>query len=420
MARIIIVAYGSLGDLHPVMALAQALASRGHQAVIATSENYRRRVEALGLPFRAVRPDLSPANQTLVQRVMDGRRGSEFLMRELVFPAVRDMHADLMPLAAEADLLVGGELACAVPIVAEQRRLPWVYFSLSPLTFFSALDPSVIPGPAIVPALQALGPAGNRLVHRVAQIVSHSWWRPVRQLRQELGMAPGASPLFAGKFSPHLNLALFSPVLQPPAADWPSPTVQTGFLFHDEDDRGQLPTAVREFLAAGPPPVIFTLGSAAVLLPGNFYAHAVEAARALGRRALLLLGDNPPPPGLPPSILVWDYLPYAQVFPPSAAIVHQGGIGTTAQALRAGRPMLIVPFAHDQFDNAARVQRLGAGRQLPAGKLTSARLRQTLGQLLDDEPARSTAQEMGARIRAENGATTAAMAIERLLPPSRT
>ena len=416
MARIVIVAYGSLGDLHPAIALARGLEARGHRAAIATSEPYRAKLAALGLAFHAVRPDLSLSDEALVRRVMDGRRGSEYLMRGLVFPAVRDMHADLVPIAANADLLVAGELACAVPIVAHQRGMPWAYFSLSPISFLPIFDPSVLPGPPQLLAVQSLGPAANRFVLTLARIVSHSWWRPVRTLRRELGLPAGASPLFTGKYSPRLNLALFSKALQPPQPDWPPHTVQTGFLFHDEtESSAPLPPDVQGFLDAGPPPIVFTLGSAAVSLARDFYVQGARAAQLLGRRAVLLLGKNPSPPDLPPSILAWDYLPYARIFPHAAAIVHQGGIGTTAQAMRAGRPMLVMPFAHDQFDNAARVTRLGAGRQIAREKFTAESAAREIGALLADPRAAETAAVRGTQIRAERGVELACEVLERAL-----
>jgi rhamnosyltransferase subunit B len=222
--------------------------------------------------------------------------------------------------------------------------------------------------------------------------------------------------LFEGKYSPELNLAMFSPELQPPQPDWPAGTVQTGFLFHDEPERArELPKPVRDFLAAGKPPIVVTLGSAAVYLAGDFYARSVEAVQRLGHRALLLLGKNVAPANLPPSVLAWDYLPFAQIFPHAAAVVHQGGVGTTAQSLRAGRPMLVVPFAHDQFDNAARVVRLGVARTLARRNFTSARVARELGALLADGPAAARGSEIAARIASENGVGRACTAIEMLL-----
>jgi rhamnosyltransferase subunit B len=419
MSRIVLATFGSLGDLHPAFALAHELTRRGHDAVIATSEPYRARVTAQGLPFAAVRPDLSLANPELVTRVMDGRRGSEYLLRELVYPNARDMYADLLAACAGADFLLAGELACAAPLVAAKRNLRWAFFALSPISFLSVHDPVVLPGATFLRGLQSLGPGANRLILSMAKASSHSWWAPLRLLRRELGLPPAGSPLFAGKYSPHCNFALFSPVLQSPQPDWPARTHQPGFCFFDEADSTPatppLPAAVAAFLAAGPPPVVFTLGSAAVQVAEDFYVHSARAAQSLGRRALLLLGKNPPPSGLPPSILAWDYLPYAQVFPRAAAIVHQGGVGTTAQALRAGRPMLVVPFAHDQFDNAARVTRLGVARTLSRSRYAAERVARELAGLLDSPSVAQATESTGIAIRREAGTAGAVAALEDIL-----
>lgn len=333
------------------------------------------------------------------------------------------MHTDLTSAAAGADFLLGTELACAVPLVAARLHLPWAFVALSPISFLSAHDSVVLPGPAFLRQLQRIGPRTNRLILRIAKAVSHSWWAPVRQARRELGLPPAGSPLFEGKYSPHLNLALFSPLLQSPQPDWPPSTHQPGFCFFDEPGSvpapRPLPAPVAAFLAAGPPPVVFTLGSAAVQLADDFYLHSALAAQRLGHRALLLLGENPPPAGLPPSILAWDYLPYAQIFPRAAAIVHQGGVGTTAQALRAGRPMLIVPFAHDQFDNAARLVRLGSGLTLTRTRYSAATAAPALLSLLSDPRSSRIAADLASRLRDEDGTATACDLIERTQPLSR-
>lgn len=415
MPRILIATYGSLGDLHPAIALARGLQARGHQVQVATSGMYRARITALGLDFHALRPDLLAQGEHIIADIMDGPRGSERLMRQHLFPAVRNMHADLLPIVTEADLLVASELVFPAPILAATQGVRWVSYQLSPVSLFSLQDPPVLPVPDAVRWLQRGGWL-HRAMKTIAKLVSHSWWRPLRELRAELGLPPGEHPFFEGKFSPLLNLVLFSPVLQPPQPDWPRNSVQTGFLFHDEDHAfGPLPPAVAEFLATGDPPIVFTLGSAAVYVPGDFYAESARAAQQLGRRALLLLGKNAAPPNLPSSILAWDYLPYAQIFPHAAAVVHQGGVGTTAQTLRTGCPMLVVPFAHDQFDNAARVQRLGVGRTLARGRYRAPAVARELGSLLADNTSRDTATKLGARVRAERGVETACDALEPLL-----
>ena len=416
MSRIIIATFGSFGDLHPKLALALGLQARGHDVVLATSEPYRAKVAALGLPFLALRPDLSLENDALVQRVMEGVRGTEYLMRDLVYPSARDMYADLESPTKNADLLVASELVFVARTLAERTGVRWAYCALAPISFLSAHDPSVLPAPRISRLIQSLGPAANRLLLRVAEGVSHAWWRPLRRLRRDFGLPAGPPPLFAGKYSPHLNLAAFTHALQPPQPDWPAHTVQTGFLFHDENQAGDaLPAPVEQFIRGGEPPIVFTLGSAAVRLARDFYVESARAARSLGRRALLLLGKNPAPPDLPPSIFAWDYLPYARIFPRAAAIVHQGGVGTTGQALRAGCPALVVPFAHDQFDNARRVTRLGAGRQLARSRYRAVAVARELAALLDTPAAKTAALKAAAIIRSELGVDHACDAIEQLL-----
>ncbi|HEX8189169.1 MAG TPA: nucleotide disphospho-sugar-binding domain-containing protein, partial [Pyrinomonadaceae bacterium] len=106
---------------------------------------------------------------------------------------------------------------------------------------------------------------------------------------------------------------------------------------------------------------------------------------------------------------------YGELLPRARAVVHQGGIGTTAQGLRAGIPALVVPFSHDQFDNADRVARVGAGRALPRAKYHAASAAEELRALLSDESYTTRAAEVGRQIRAENGATAAADAVEEVL-----
>ena len=417
MARVLIATIGSLGDLHPALALALELRRRGHRAEIATSEFYRKKIAVLGLPFHPLPPEVAVGDGEWVRRLMDGRSASKVLLRDVLFPSVPAMYDALATAAAGADLLVSSEIVYAAPSLAEKTGLRWVSYSLAPVSLFSIHDPPLLPGPPGTRLIQSLGPRGNRFLRRAAGVVTWGWWRPVRALRRRLGLPPGRSPLFEGKLSPRLDLALFSAVLQPPPPDWPAQTVQCGFPFYEEADvtAAPLPPAVEKFLANGEPPVVFTLGSAAVFAADDFFHESARAAARLGRRALLVLGQNPPPPGLPPTMLAWDYLPYAQIFPRAAAIVHQGGVGTTAQGLRAGRPMLVVPFAHDQPDNAARVTRLGVARTLSRGRYRAKRVARELAALLADPAYGRRAAEAGVRVRAERGVMLACDALEKLL-----
>jgi UDP:flavonoid glycosyltransferase YjiC (YdhE family) len=153
----------------------------------------------------------------------------------------------------------------------------------------------------------------------------------------------------------------------------------------------------------------------------DFYKDSAEAARALGVRALLLIGDerNRPAAALPEGVAAFEYAPYGELLPRARAIVHQGGVGTTGQALRAGRPTLIVPHAFDQHDNAARAARLGASRTLRRPRYDAAAAARELRALLDDESYERSAAEVGRVVRGEDGAASACDAIEEVLRKAR-
>ncbi len=414
-ARIVLACWGSYGDLFPSIAVGRVLRMRGHSVVVATCEHYRDLVAAEHLAFAPLRPDVDPSDTGLIARVMDPARGTERIVRELLMPALREQYTDLRAAANGADLLVSHPVTFAAPILGDAEGLRWIASLLAPIGFFSAFDfPRLPPHPRVVGALTA-SPIGARIARRLAQGVTRRWTRPVRDLRRELGLPAGGDPLFDGQFSPLGTIALFSRVLATPQPDWPPRVDVTGFAFYNRP--ATVPDAVDAFCEAGPPPIVFTLGSSAAGAPGDFYEESLAAARAIGRRALLMiradLGAHPVGPIADDAMAV-DYAPHEAIFPRAGAIVHHGGIGTTGQALRAGRPMLVVPHAHDQPDNAHRVRRLGVGQVLPAAQYRRPAAARELARLLSG-PAARRAQEVAAVVRLEPGAAGAADAIERTL-----
>jgi rhamnosyltransferase subunit B len=417
--NIVLATLGSLGDLHPTQALALGLQSRGHRVTIATQEMYRAKVEAEGARFHAMRPNIAADNREAIKTIMDAKKGPEYLLKELIFPQVRASYEDLMDAVSGADLLVTHPITCAGPIVAEKTGIAWVSTVLAPISFFSSYDPPVLAPAPWLARLRPLGPGFHRALFALARRGVRPWSEPVRRLRAELGLPPGADPVFEGQHSPDLVLALFSKLLGARQPDWPPNTRVTGFLFYDRLEKGQgLAPELAQFLAAGAPPIVFTLGTSAVMDAGNFYVESVAAAKQLGRRAVLLVGldlGNLPPGALPADVAAFDYAPFSELFPRAAAVVHQGGAGTTAQVLRAGRPMLVVPFAYDQPDNAARVERLGVARQVSRTKYSARRVASELRQLLEDGRYAAKADEIGRRIRSEDGVAAACDAIEERL-----
>jgi len=415
MARIVLTTFGSLGDLHPILAVAAGLKARGHDAVVATSVSYRPKVEALGLGFRPLRPDLRDVEAVpgLMRRAMNLNTGPGVIVSEIAMPALRASYEDTVAAAEGADLLVSHALTYATPLVAERMGLPWASVMLSPIGLFSACDPPVLPAVQLG-GFRWMGAAVHRGLFALLKWMVRHWAEPCRRLRAELGLPPAADPVFEGQHSPRLVLAMFSGLLAAKQPDWPRQAVVTGFPFLDQ--AAVLPPGLEEFLDAGEPPVVFTLGSAAVLDAGPFYRHAAEAARKLGRRALLLTG--PDPANRPPTsagVAAFDYAPFSLVFPRAAAIVHQGGVGTTAEAMRAGRPMLVMPYAHDQPDNAARVVRLGIARTLSRARFDATRAAAELRRLLGHASYAARAAAVGRRVRAEDGVGAACDAMEGLL-----
>jgi UDP:flavonoid glycosyltransferase YjiC (YdhE family) len=207
-------------------------------------------------------------------------------------------------------------------------------------------------------------------------------------------------------------------VLAQEQPDWPANTRITGFCFYDSDaGNAALPPQLEKFLASGPPPLVFTLGSAAVLSAGRFYEYGARAAELLGMRAVLLIGPdarNRPRHKLPDSICVAEYAPYSALFSRASAVIHQGGVGTTAQCLRAGKPMLIMPYSHDQPDNARRMRRLKVARILQKRYFTPLRVAKKLRRLLEDPVYSRRAEQIALRLRGENGVAAACNALEEL------
>ena len=432
--RFVLATVGSHGDVTPYLAVARALAARGHRVVVATHAHYRPLVEDAGAALHALRPDYDVA---WGPRVMDRRRGAEALLRDVVAAHVREGYDDLRAAVVGADLLLSHPLTLAAPLVAATTDVAWASAVLAPMSLFSLADDMPLLAPALAP-VRRHAPALYRAILRGGQRIARRWVAPVDALRRDLGLPPGAHPVFAGQHAPALVLALFSPLLAAPQPDWPRQTLVTGAVVDDAVHGAAfggaacggvgaardgpvadaLPPPLARFLAAGAPPLVFTLGTSAVLAAGarRVYAESVRAARALGRRAVLLTGADPAnvPAGLGDDLLAVPAASHAALFPHAATVVHQGGMGTLTQALRAGRPMLVVPFAHDQPDNADRAARLGVARVVPPGRYRAARVAAALRALLDDPAVAARAAAVGAEVRREDGAAAAAVALERL------
>jgi rhamnosyltransferase subunit B len=287
--------------------------------------------------------------------------------------------------------------------------VPLLTVVLSPQVFLSARSPAKgLPIPAWLPY-----PARAAILRGLDYAIDSVMAPDLNRFRADLGLAPVSRIRGRRVYSPQGTLGLFPEWFAPAQSDWPRPLSLTGFTLFDEGER-ELDAPLRDFLAAGEAPLVFTAGTG--MRHGHaFFAAAVELLRRLGRRGVLLskTAQQLPAP-LPPQVLHVEYAPLRALLPHCAALVHHGGIGTTAEALAAGAPQLVVPYAYDQFDNAERVRHLGCGLDLPALTALDA-AEKALQHLLTDPSVRQACERYRGLVEPGPAATArAADAVEQL------
>jgi rhamnosyltransferase subunit B len=275
---VVLATVGSLGDLHPFIALGRALRGQGLNVVLACAAEYRGKVEAAGIEFHLLRPgfdelqnDLRMDRAQLTRGVIDR---STFLFTKLVLPYVRTAYEDMMQATADADLVLPSSLAFGARLAAEKRGLPWLAVVLQPMMFLSSYDPPVIPKAEwLSTLLRRLGPTPTRPILWILKKAINGLFGPLHALRAELGLAPTArTPLFDGQFAEAGAIGLYSGLLGEVQADYPRATSIVGFATFDSEDglAAVLDPSLDAFLEAGTAPLVFSLGSLIVHSPGSF------------------------------------------------------------------------------------------------------------------------------------------------------
>lgn len=412
--RVLLATLGTLGDVHPFIALALGMQARGHVPVFAGAEAVRGIAERHGIEFHPIRPD---GAQLIADTGMDEGAIAraiavdfDFIINRVLVPYAEVTLADLKPVVANADLVLASSFSIHARIAAQAAGVPLASALLQPITLLSAEDPPVLTrGETLLVTLRRwFGACAVRPLLRAAERRYAAGLRPFATMREAAGAPPFAgNELLAGPLAVDCAIGLWSPPFARAPGDAPSSFRQTGFVFYDGGFAGQgLSDALQRFLEAGPPPLVFTLGSMAVYAEDGFYAASAEAARRLGRRAVLLVGEDLLAQHRhlgTDTVLIQGYAPHSQLFPRAAAVIGHGGIGTTGQAIRAGVPQLVCPIFGDQFDNAARIVRAGLGMALPKRRYTGRRAATAIARLLADAAMAGRARRAGAAIRAEDG-----------------
>ncbi len=413
--HILISCVGSAGDVHPFIAVGQVLARRGHEVELLTSPHFAARIEAAGLACTPVGTEADFENVVHHPDLWNPRTCFPVLWQAIAQRMVEGHRLLISRAQPGRTVLVGSTLAMPVRLAQETHGLPTVTVHLSPVCIWSAQAPAVIPGlgdlsgwpPALVRLIQAAVERGF-----IDRVVAPGFDR----IRRDLGLPPVRRVLSHWINSPDRVVCAWPDWFSPKQADWPVQAVTTGFARWSGTAGQSLDPALLSFLNAGPAPIGFTPGSA-MAQGRDFFARARAASAALNQRALLItpFADQLPHP-LPPHAHAVSYAPFDALLPRLAALVHHGGIGTTAQALASGLPQGVVPFAHDQFDNAARLVKRGVGLRLSA-RSSVRRWAATLDRLLRDPSIAAACQrDAGLMVEDGNAAQRIAELIEAVSP----
>ncbi|MBL6427292.1 MAG: glycosyltransferase family 1 protein [Maritimibacter sp.] len=416
--RILILTYGSRGDVQPFVALGRALVARGHDVTLGTARRFETFVREAGLGFAPMSDAMLNLLDTEAGRdMMESTQGVlqslkwTVMLTRTVGPAQAELIGDSWA-AAEAvdpDLIVFHPKTYAGPHIAEKRGIPAVLAMLVPMMVPTGERPNV-----------GFPDTGwqwwNRFSYRfVNRTMAFSAGRHVREMRAERGLPKQRRfDLLRdsrGRMLPVLNAV--SPSVLPAPRDWPDEAVMTGYWFTDHGDWTP-PDDLAAFLEAGPPPVYVGFGSMAGRSPGRLAKAVIEALTRTGMRGIIATGwGGLKPADLPDTIHKIEGAPHDWLFPRMAAIVHHGGAGTTAAAIRAGKPQVIVPFFGDQpFWGKIMAQHGVAPDPIAQKSLTADNLAEALRRVTGDPAMARAAEALGAAVRQEDGLKRAVEVIE--------
>ena len=417
VARIVISTLGSSGDLNPFLALALGLRERGHDVLFAVEANFVPTLTEHGFATRLLPGNGEEALEPYTAQLFSSSlpaRSVRLIVRHWLVPTLAAKIQALREACAGADLLVSAAINLAASAVADLTGIRWASVSLTPGSLPSGgVSPQPLPF-ALPDSVQHLVNRSQWFVGNaiLAQIVD----KPVNRVRAEFGLPPRHNLMTTGNLSGDLTAVAVSPAFAPPQLDWPSNIHVTGFCFWDTPGNWHEPPDLTDFLSQPSSVVVVSSGSMAPsvrLAFDLFYRTSIEAIRAAGARALVI-GAAPGilPDPLPSDVYALPFAPFSTVYPRCAAAIHHGGIGTTAQALRAGIPAFVVPWGVDQFYSASQITHIGTGRYLLRRAYTVERAAAIIGALLHDPRYCARARDVAEQISREDGVATLAAALE--------
>ncbi len=385
MARIALLPFGSAGDVFPFLWLGRLLRSRGHHVTLITACLFEEATRQAGLDF-------IPLGQPedFDQFIADPRVWKLYHGTKLVFQfagqSVESCLKAIEPQMEDAthrfDLLLAPCTAFAARVLREKHRVPLITVHLQPAVMISAHEmPILFPG---MQHFQKLPFPLRQLLVRMPNPVDRYAGPWVAKACLSRGISPPRRLWWDWSHSPDGTLCLFPEWFAGPQPDWPPSRLQWDFPLEDLAQEHPMPATLKSFLHDGRAPLVFTAGSANIQAK-KFFQRAVQTAQELHQRAVLVTRDlNQLPHDLPASVHGIRYVPFSTLLPKAAAFVHHGGIGTLSQGFAAGLPQLIVPMAHDQPDNAWRLEKLGAGLSLSPRRFSAKHASRAIQRLLSE------------------------------------
>ena len=414
MAEILLLPFGSAGDVFPFIWLGRQLKARGHRVRMITACLFEEHARKAGLEFISL-----GEKDDFEAMIRDPRIWKSGIGTKVVFEfAAKSVESYLAAIEScgKVDLMLAPVTAFAARLAREKHGIPLITVHLQPAVFVSAYETPLLH--PVIGLFNKLPVWFKKLILSLPNPVDFFALPTVRRICEANGVKPPRSLWREWWDSPDGVLALFPAWFAPPQPDWPKHLLQWTFPLEDLAAEQALQPELQAFLARGELPVIFTPGSANVQA-ARFFAVAAEAVQRIGCRAVFVTREpKQVPPNLPASILTVEYAPFSALLQHAAVFVHHGGIGTMSQGFAAGVPQLIMAMAHDQPDNAARLERLGAGSGLTVRQFTPVRVAHELTQLLHGVAIRQASLKYAAKLRQTLSLEELLAWIESCLKPS--
>ncbi len=397
----LLIALGSHGDVHPFVGIGRGLFSRGHRVRVAANEHFKKLVENAGLEF------VQAGDEALFNRMKNDpdvwhvSKGPQRVM-EFVAKTIDQVYDMVLREATLETRIVGSSLSLGARCAQEKFGYKLTTVHLAPICIRSIEHMPALPGGLI--DLNWFPHFVRRGFWRFADwLLIEPMIRPeLNAFRDKHGLPPVRGIVGQWWNSPTLTIGMWPEWFFPIQPDYPRQVKLAGFPLYDESDHVSLDPELESFLQSGPPPIAFTPGSA-MLFGHKFFEAAVDACVRMNRRGILL-SRHPDhiPANLPETIKYVPFAPFGVLLPRCSAVVHHGGIGSTAQGFNSGIPQLIMPMSHDQFDNAAIAKRIGVADFLSVRAFKGRNVASKLEQLIQSDEALQKCQQIQQQIRSEN------------------